>query len=224
MNRLATFGSIAAASWLALAEPASAATFAFATDPFTGSTALGTPGRQIVGSEPTISFDIANDVFAFERSVFDLSGGVSFANGPVSGFPTSGLNVAIVGDLDNDGNPATPFGVGIAANLLADRITSPGAGLFIYFNSGLDTPRLVYSTDLSDNQADLKILARLTNLAGNPGALANFTASNFAFFNAVPEPASWAMMISGFGLVGAASRRRQRANNQLRLGSQHKRR
>jgi hypothetical protein len=28
--------------------------------------------------------------------------------------------------------------------------------------------------------------------------------------NAVPEPASWAMMIAGFGLVGAGARRRSR--------------
>ena len=34
-----------------------------------------------------------------------------------------------------------------------------GPGFFIYFNSGLDLPRLVYSTDLSDNTADLKVLA-----------------------------------------------------------------
>ena len=31
---------------------------------------------------------------------------------------------------------------------------------------------------------------------------------SFASGNAVPEPASWAMMIAGFGLVGAAMRRR----------------
>lgn len=30
-----------------------------------------------------------------------------------------------------------------------------------------------------------------------------------ASFNAVPEPASWAMLIAGFGLVGAAARRRR---------------
>lgn len=33
---------------------------------------------------------------------------------------------------------------------------------------------------------------------------------NYAFLNgAVPEPASWAMLIAGFGLVGAAARRRR---------------
>ena len=31
---------------------------------------------------------------------------------------------------------------------------------------------------------------------------------NFSLANAVPEPASWAMMIAGFGLAGAALRRR----------------
>ena len=36
------------------------------------------------------------------------------------------------------------------------------------------------------------------------------TATNAA--GAVPEPASWAMMIGGFGMIGAASRRRVRSS------------
>ena len=31
----------------------------------------------------------------------------------------------------------------------------------------------------------------------------------YGFANAVPEPASWALMIAGFGLAGAATRRRR---------------
>lgn len=60
------------------------------------------------------------------------------------------------------------------------------------------------------------------------GVLANFQATQFvryavlasngmnaglsdiSFSTAVPEPASWAMLIAGFGLVGAVARRRQR--------------
>lgn len=43
----------------------------------------------------------------------------------------------------------------------------------------------------------------------NPtGLRVEFTESGV---NAVPEPASWAMLISGFGLVGAAARRRRMA-------------
>jgi hypothetical protein len=42
----------------------------------------------------------------------------------------------------------------------------------------------------------------LTAIDGNPGA--------FAYAGAVPEPASWAMLIAGFGLVGAVMRRQAR--------------
>ena len=35
------------------------------------------------------------------------------------------------------------------------------------------------------------------------------TADSFAITDAVPEPANWAMMIAGFGLVGATQRRRR---------------
>lgn len=199
--------ALATAATCLLPSVASAATFSFDTDPFAGSTARSTPGRQIVGGESFISFNIASDVFAFERTAFELSGGVSFESGAVATFAPSGLNVAVVGDLDSDGNAATPFGAGTAANLLADRIEADGAGFFIYFNSGLDLPRLVYSTNLSDPLADLKILARLTNLGGDPASLTQFTAADFVFFDAVPEPVSWAMMLSGFGVLGAAARR-----------------
>lgn len=51
-------------------------------------------------------------------------------------------------------------------------------------------------------------------LAGNTVTITP-SVNNLAFTvygnaNAVPEPAAWALMISGFGLVGAASRRRTR--------------
>ncbi|MBB5684400.1 PEPxxWA-CTERM sorting domain-containing protein [Sphingobium boeckii] len=36
-----------------------------------------------------------------------------------------------------------------------------------------------------------------------------FEVDNVAFSNAVPEPATWAMMITGFGFVGGAMRRRR---------------
>ena len=46
------------------------------------------------------------------------------------------------------------------------------------------------------------------------GATFTSSANSFEFDNlaagAVPEPATWAMMIGGFGLIGAASRRRAR--------------
>ena len=177
--------------------------FTFTGDPFAGSDAPATPGRQVVGGEPSITFSIPTDVFSFEGSFFAFVANINFANGPIGSIPAAGTNVAVLRTFDDDANAATPFNAGSAANLLAEQITTPGAGLFIYFNSGLNLARLVYSSDLSDNTADLKILARMTNLTGVPGqdAMGQFTADNFAFAPAVPEPATILLLGSGLALM-----------------------
>lgn len=186
---------------------AEAATFTFAGDPFAGSTALTTPGRQIVGGEPSITFNIASDQFVFSPTAFGISD-IAFANGVASSLATGGLNVIVLRDFDNDANPATAFGAGTAANLIADRITTPGAGFFVYFNSGLDLARLVFSTDLSDNTADLKIIARLTNVAGQAGrdAFPSFSAANFTV---TPVPPAMALMAAPL-LAGAIGLKRKK--------------
>ena len=48
-----------AAALIVLGANLNAATFNFVTDPFAGSDALTTPGIQIVGGEPSISFSPA---------------------------------------------------------------------------------------------------------------------------------------------------------------------
>jgi hypothetical protein len=185
----------------ALSPAAGATTFSFLTAPFEGSTALTTPGRQIVGGEDFITFSIASDVFHFDATAFGVASPVSFANDLAGNLSASGLNVIALQTFDDDNDPTTPFGAGTAATLLADQITSPGPGFFVYFNSGLDLARLVYSTDLSDNTADLKILARMTNLSGQSGrdAIPTFTASNFAI---VPEPSSL-LLVAATGALWA---------------------
>jgi hypothetical protein len=146
-----------------------------------------------VGGEPSIDFVVAADIFAFAPAAFAPSQLV-FANNVIGSIPTTGVNVVVLQTLDNDGNPGTAFGAGNAADLIAERITTSGPGLFIYFNSNLNLPRLVYSADLNVNTADLKILARMTNLTGNSAAMPTFTANNFVL---TPEP-------SAYSLVGAA--------------------
>jgi len=188
---------------LALCSTASAATFRFDTDPFAGSNALTEPGRQVVGGETFIDFSIPMDIFSLESTVFGVSSPVSFVNDVASALPSGGVNTIVLQTFDNDDDPTTPFGAGNAANLIAGQITIPGPGFFIYFNQGLDVPRLVFSTDLSDNTADLKILFRMVNLSGQAGrdAMPTFTADNFVI-TTIPEPSSLTLM-SAAGLIGA---------------------
>lgn len=206
--RYSTLSLVALAGFAASATAADAATFTFASFPFAGSTALSTPGRQVVGGEPFINFDPATDVFAFEPFFFPGVPEILFANDVAASLPTTGVNVVVLETFDDDANPATPFNAGTAANLIAAQITTPGPGFFVYFNQGLNLPRLVYSTDLSDNTADLKILARMVNLTGDSAALASFTEANFKL-NPVPEPTSL-LLLSSSGALLALRRRRPR--------------
>jgi hypothetical protein len=190
---------------IALSSTASATTFTFDTDPFAGTPVLNAPGRQIVGGEDFISFSTATDVFSLESTVFNVGSDLNFVNASVNSIPNNGENVVVLETFDNDNNPLTPFGAGQAADLIASRITTPGPGFFIYFNQSLDLPRLVYSTDLSSNTSDLKILARMLNLNGAEGqnALRNFTAANFEISTAAstaPEPATLLLMLSALGI------------------------
>ena len=155
MNTLSRF-RLAAACALALAVTATTATAAdvlFSTAPFIAPDSSPST-RQIVGNELFINnFSPANDRFVFDTTAFGL-GALSFFNGKVADLPSSGFNVIVLRDNDNDGNPATPFGAGNAANLIAAKIDHAGAGFFIYTNSVLGMNRLVYSNDLDDPTAD----------------------------------------------------------------------
>jgi hypothetical protein len=185
-----------------LSSTANATTFTFNTDPFAGTNVLSTPGRQIVAGEQFISFSPSQDIFSLDPAVFGTGSTVNFVNGITSAIPSSGVNVVVLETFDNDNNPATPFGAGNAADLIASRVTTPGPGFFIYFNQALNLPRLVYSTDLSSSSADLKVLARMINLTGAEGmnALPSFTADNFAFTTATPEP-STSSLFAAAGLL-----------------------
>ena len=193
-----------------LSSTAEASTFRFDTDPFAGTTALQTPGRQVIGNELFINiFDIATDVFSLDPAVFGTGDVVDFVNTTAADIPATGVNVVVLQTFDDDNNAGTPFGAGQAANLIASQITTPGPGFFVYFNQGLDLPRLVFSTDLSSNTADLKVLARLLNLNGAIGrnAIPTFTAANFDFAEtpAVPEPATLTLFAAA-GVTGVCQR------------------
>jgi hypothetical protein len=121
-------------AFLAFNAAAKADTFRFDTDPFAGTNVLNVPGRQIVGGENFISFNIARDVFSLESTVFGVGDTVNFVNATADHLPATGVNVVVLDSFDNDNNPQTPFGAGNAADLIADHITTQGPGFFIYFN------------------------------------------------------------------------------------------
>jgi hypothetical protein len=204
--RLNPVGCIAFAV-AAMCSAAHATTFTFDKDPFAGTNVLNTPGRQIIGGEDFLSFSTSRDIFSLESTVFGTGNTVNFVNSTAPNIPSSGVNIVVLETFDNDNNPLTPFGAGNAADLIASEITTPGPGFFVYFNQSLNLPRLVFSADLSDNNADLKVLARMLNLTGQDGrnALPTFTAANFAITTtatAAPEPSSLSMF-GAFGLIGA---------------------
>lgn len=195
------------------AAPAPAATIDFLVNPLIGAPGvdLGDGVRQVfppAGQELFIpTFDVTSDQFRFHLSAFGVTPPLSFVNALAADLPPGGVNVVVLQDSDNDGNPATAFNAGTAANLIAAEIDEPGAGFFVYFNSALNLNRLVYSTDLSVNTADLAILARIESPtgAGAIAALPTFQAANFA---AVPAPAALPLMAAGLVALGFARNRR----------------
>ncbi len=109
---------------------------------------------------------------------------------------------------DNDSSIGT-FSFGASISAFGLWVTTNEAATMSVGGSGGST-----SFDL---QASVPAFFGLINLDGftavtfdaSGGPLVGFDALRFGEASVVPEPATWAMLIAGFGLVGAAQRRRR---------------
>jgi hypothetical protein len=132
----------------------------------------------------------------------------AFADG---GFRQNPATYALTFDLTGY-DPATAF---ISGRFAADDV----AEIFLNgVSTGLSTDTFYELTDFRVDTgfvAGLNTLTfKLTDTQGEPSALFvdRIEGAVEPAVAAVPEPASWAMMVGGFGLIGAATRRRQRTN------------
>lgn len=199
----------AAIALLVAAPPALAADTLFNSDPFAGSVADPNDGVRTVftGNQLNLaSFNVATDRFVFDRSFFDVGNSLSFANSLAADLPGSGINVIVI--EDNTTTTGAAFNAGTAATLIAQAVTTDGAGFFYYNNSGLQVNRLVYSTNLNSSTADLSVLARINSPAGADAvaALPGFSSANFVLAP-VPEPQTYALMLAGLAMVAGVARK-----------------
>lgn len=138
-----------------------------------------------------------------------IFGGTFLAAGPTSGQSatlTFNQLVNVFGFLI--GSPDTYNQVTITSTLGSFIFTPPTLGL-----SGNGDQNLSQYVNFRTTSAGERILsATFTNLPATDA----FETANFAAA-AVPEPAAWAMMIGGFGMIGGALRRQKKITTSVKF-------
>lgn len=228
ITRIASSASIASATALslALAAPASAAEVVLTFDGLAcsstnsgavdrqcstngdrignnyGTTSLVTissaivPGATGAGSnlfhyETTAFGGVGPGVYGFNNSSRETASSITFT--PAAGYELSILDFRYF--RSNSTSLRSSFEIVDAAG--TQLFTETGSGGTVTVNTAFSSGPLTflfYSERGNPVVADLRYDVRAVGASTNPGA--------------VPEPATWAMMIGGFGLVGGAMRRR----------------
>lgn len=158
----------------------------FVTDGTLTFSATGNDGASVFGDNVLAEFD--SGFFSLTaNSSFSFLGGTG--TNVLSGSFTNGVLSGTLGGL------SPTFSVSIPTSAITGVTSS-------FFND--PTQRVTnFSIGMSDAEPTLSV---------DGGQLQGFTASSVGTFgagpSAVPEPGTWALMILGFGLVGATMRRR----------------
>lgn len=164
----------------------------------------------------TGSGSIGGNAFTNTSFAFTLVGDTAaYSQLSASSFVIDPLNSASFVIGSTSGNFSIPTRLGTFNNgngVFFSRSSSiGGSDLFDFTTSSTIDISTVFG---SVTATSIFALNQFTNVSTTAGLLSLDTATNVVFSNGptggtVPEPASWAMMIGGFGLVGAAMRRRR---------------
>jgi hypothetical protein len=208
MNRC-TFGVVLACVAVASAAPASATIISFAydgsiTDGVDTSGLFGTAGADLTGDRVRVVFTF--DTGLGERGTVtgttdSLLGGTSVPGSPASPLVSAlvtidGHSTSIGGDLL--ASALTEGGVFNASEAIEDDADFVQA--FVYTKdapASLDTPFVPHGTGSGSFNID-----RIDATSG----LSQIASADFA----IPEPSTWAMLLTGFGGIGAAMRNGRR--------------
>lgn len=224
----------------AVATPASAATFVETFDGPTLSPALSTSlapgfsfalngGRGVISKDAqtgggfgnvNTNFSLLGDFSATVTA--DRTNNLSASSGLASGHVAGFTDVYFFGASNVVANIFVPSPPGFGQTILSGsdqvvnfRIRRVGNTIFEEYDPEQDGSFVVVRQATGDALLGaVTISLFMGQEAGNQGAASmaydNLVITADAFRTAVPEPAHWAMMIAGFGLLGAASRRRAR--------------
>lgn len=205
-NRALTVAAFTAAASLAAVTTADAAVVVSLTTTHAGLP----PGHQMVWDFDGVQDGGYGVLFSPGSGVRSVAAGVTSSAAPPPG--ASGLYAAVRG-----GGTMTLTTPGIKA--LSVFMGSPDSYNSIVFNYLDGTSESLNGFQLAAGAfgGDQSIGRRMTYVFSGPvgsvvfgSAGDSFEFDNIAALSAVPEPTSWALMITGFGLAGLALRRRVR--------------
>ncbi len=162
---------------------------AVVTNQYAGVTFSSSPGSQILTTAQNLGSTLPNFICSGVGSAINCVDTVfvDFASG------TNGLSFVAVGDNNTGVNGAVSVFAGMT---LLGSVNIIGDG-------NAFTPYLV----------NLSAFSGITRIAITTNDIAGLGYDDFTYNSAVggvPEPAAWAMMLAGFGIIGSAMRRRVR--------------
>lgn len=214
MNKF-TFVAAFAASWVGLATAADATVTLF-TDRAAFLAAVLNPGTDTFDDLPAGLLPATLD-----RTAGSYGYTVSAPNGLFSGSLGAG-DVFMIANRSTNSLLFSGFTGGVGA-IGADIFAADFPGVFaavssisVVFEAGGNENVFVITNPTATSFFGIRSTSGLTSFAiVGPGTIDGPfrwpSANNLVLAAAIPEPATWAMLIAGFGLVGVAARRRRPA-------------